>query len=88
MINENFYYIHFNAEKTKHKINFQGQEFHYVSNGNSGIHELVLTLAKNKSRPVYPLWIILDKDWNLIEYHEGEFKPEKLKEKLLKMAAL
>jgi thioredoxin-related protein len=88
MINENFYYIHFNAETTKQKINFQGQEFHYVSNGNSGIHELVLALSKNKIQPVYPLWVILDKNQNLIYYHEGQFDRKKLKEKLLEIPAL
>lgn len=82
MINENFHFINFEAEKTKEKIIFQGTEFTYLPNGNSGIHELALALSKNKKQPVYPLWIILDKNQNLMYYHEGEFKPEKMKEKL------
>jgi thiol-disulfide isomerase/thioredoxin len=82
LMNENFYFINFEAEKTKEKINFLGKEFNYLPNGNSGIHELVLVLSKNKNQPVYPLWIILDKNWNLVEYHEGLFKAEKMKEKL------
>lgn len=82
MIEENFYLINFEAEKTKEKINFQGKEFNYLPNGNSGIHELALALSKNKNQPVYPLWIILDKNQKLVYYHEGEFKPEKMKEKL------
>jgi thioredoxin-related protein len=88
MINEDFYFINFEAEKTKDTINFQGQEFNYLPNGNSGIHELALAFAKNKNQPVYPLWIILDKNQNLIDYHEGEFKPEKMKQKLLEISAL
>lgn len=87
MINENFYFIHFEAEKTKQKIRFQGKNFEYISNGNSGIHELVLALSKNKTQPAYPLWIILDKNQNLTEYHEGIFKPEKLKQKLLEISS-
>jgi thiol-disulfide isomerase/thioredoxin len=87
-INEDFYFINFEAEKTKEKIDFLGQEFNYLPNGNSGIHELVLALSKNKSQPVYPLWIVLDKNKNLIYYHEGEFKPEKMKAKLLEISAL
>lgn len=87
-INENFYFINFDAEKTKETIRFQGKEFTYLPNGNSGIHELVLALSKNKKQPVYPLWIVLDKDLNLIEYHEGLFKPEKLKQKLQEISAL
>ena len=81
-INENFNFINFEAEKTKGKIYFQGKEFNYLSNGSSGIHELVLALSKNKKQPVYPLWIILDENQNLIEYHEGYFNPKKLKAKL------
>lgn len=85
MINKDFHFINFEAEKTKSKINFQGREFNYLPNGSSGIHELTLALSKNKNQPVYPLWIILDKDQNLIEYHEGEFKSEKMRAKLFKI---
>ncbi len=88
MINENFHMINFEAEKTKHTINFQGKEFKYLPNGNSGIHELALALSKNKKEPVYPLWIVLDKNQNLVYYHEGEFKPEKMKEKLREISTL
>ncbi|ALR29382.1 thiol:disulfide interchange protein [Chryseobacterium sp. IHB B 17019] len=87
-INEDFYFINFEAEKTKERINFLGQEFNYLPNGNSGIHELTLALSKNKNQPVYPLWIFLDKNQNLVYYHEGEFKPEKVKEKLVEISAL
>lgn len=88
LINSKFNFINFEAEKTKDKIYFQGKEFNYLPNGNSGIHELVLALSKNKNQPVYPLWIILDENQNLIDYHEGQFKPEKLKQKLLEISAL
>ena len=82
MINEKFYFINFEPEKTKEKISFRGKVFNYLPNGTSGIHELALAVSKNKNQPVYPLWIILDKDQNLIEYHEGLFKPEEMKKKL------
>ncbi|CAH0283890.1 redoxin domain-containing protein [Chryseobacterium sp. Bi04] len=88
MMNEHFYFINFEAEKTKEKIHFQNQEFEYLQNGNSGIHELALALSKNKNQPVYPLWIILDKDQKLIYYHEGQFTAEKMKQKLLEVSAL
>lgn len=84
MMNENFHFINFEAEKTKEKINFQGKEFNYLPNGNSGIHELALALSKNKNQPVYPLWIILDENQKLVYYHEGLFEAEKMKEKLIK----
>lgn len=82
LINENFYFISFDAEKMRDKINFQGKEFDYLPTGNSGIHELALALSKNKSQPVYPLWVILDVNGNLAEYHEGLFTPEKMKKRL------
>ncbi|WP_390452964.1 thioredoxin fold domain-containing protein [Chryseobacterium sp. Alg-005] len=88
MMNEKVYFINFEAEKTKEKIRFQNQQFDYVSNGNSGIHGLALALSKNKNQPVYPLWIFLDKNQNLVYYHEGQLKPEKLKQKLLEISAL
>lgn len=88
LINENFYMINFEAEKTKEKIQFQGREFSYLPNGNSGIHELALALSKNKNQPVYPLWIVLDKDQKLMYYHEGLITPEVMKQKLLEISAL
>ncbi|MET3038242.1 thioredoxin fold domain-containing protein [Chryseobacterium sp. NRRL B-14859] len=87
-MNEHFYFINFEAEKTKETIRFQDHEFNYLSNGSSGIHELALALSKNKDQPVYPLWIILDKNQNLIYYHEGQFTAEKMKQKLLEISAL
>lgn len=87
-INDKFYFIPFEAEKMTETIRFQGKTFRYLPNGNSGIHELALALSKNKGRPVYPLWIILDKNQNLVDYHEGIFLPEELKKKLLEIPGL
>ncbi|WP_223601224.1 thiol:disulfide interchange protein [Chryseobacterium sp. GVT01B] len=88
MMNEQFYFINFEAEKTKETIRFQNQEFEYLQNGNSGIHELALALSKNKNQPVYPLWVFLDKHQNLVYYQEGQLTPEKMKEKLKEISAL
>ncbi len=88
LVNDNFYLVNFEAEKTKEKITFQGKEFGYLPNGSSGIHELALALSRNKDQPVYPLWIILDKDQKLVYYHEGMLKPETMKQKLLEISAL
>lgn len=88
IINTNYYLINFEAEKTKEKIKFQGKEFGYIPNGNSGIHELALALSKNKDQPVYPLWIVLDKDQKLVYYHEGLWMLENMKQKLLEISAL
>lgn len=88
LINDNFYLINFEAEKTKEKIRFQGKEFDYLSNGNSGIHELALALSKNKKQSVYPLWIFLDKNQKLVYYHEGAMSPEIMRQKLLEISVL
>lgn len=88
LINKHFYMVNFEAEKTKDKIRFQGREFRYLQNGNSGIHDLALALSKNKNQPVYPLWIVLDKDQKLVYYHEGLLAPETMKQKLLEISAL
>lgn len=88
IMNAHFYLINFEAEKTREKIRFQGKEFEYLSNGSSGVHELALALSKNKEQPVYPLWIFLDKNQNLVYYQEGLLTPEKMKQKLLEISAL
>ncbi|WP_241287619.1 thioredoxin family protein [Chryseobacterium indologenes] len=88
IMNEHFYLINFEAEKTRDKINFQGHEFEYLSNGSSGIHELALALSKNKNQPVYPLWVFLDKNQNLVYYQEGQMTPQQMKQKLKEISAL
>lgn len=88
LINDHFYLINFETEKMKEKIRFQGQEFSYLSNGSSGIHELALALSKNKQQPVYPLWIFLDKNQKLVYYHEGAMSPEIMRQKLLEISVL
>ncbi|KMQ60587.1 thiol:disulfide interchange protein [Chryseobacterium sp. BLS98] len=88
LINANFYLINFETEKTKENIKFQGREFEYLPNGNSGIHELALALSKNKDQLVYPLWIVLDKNQKLVYYHEGFWVPENMKQKLLEISVL
>ena len=88
LINENFYFISFDPEKMKERITFQGKEFSYLPNGSSGIHELALALSKNKKQLVYPLWIILDKNQHLIEYHEGQFKTEEFRQRLYEVVGL
>lgn len=82
LINKHLYFINFDAENTKEKIIFQGKEYNYLPNGNSGVHELAIAFSKNKNLPIYPLWIILDAEGTLVYYHEGFCAPEILKENL------
>lgn len=82
LLNDNFYLIKFEAEKTKETILFQNKKYSFISNGSSGIHELALAFSKNKTQPIYPIWIILDSENKLIHYQEGAFQPGKMESAL------
>ena len=70
LIDEKVYFITFNPEKYKESIKFLGKSYTYISNGNSGIHELAVELSSNK-KPVYPTWILIDKDGKILFQNEG-----------------
>jgi len=70
LIDAKVYYITFNPEKFKESITFVGKNYNYISNGNSGIHELAVELSSNK-KPVYPSWILIDKDGKVLFRNEG-----------------
>lgn len=70
LIDEKVYFITFNPEKYKESITFFGKNYNYISNGNSGIHELAVELSSNK-KPVYPTWILMDKDGKVLFRNEG-----------------
>jgi len=70
LIDEKVYFITFNPEKYKESITFFGKNYNYISNGNSGIHELAVELSSNK-KPVYPSWILIDKNGKILFRNEG-----------------
>lgn len=70
LMHEKVYFITFNPEKYKDSIKFFGGNFSYISNGNSGIHELAVELSSNK-KPVYPSWILIDRDGKVLFRNEG-----------------
>lgn len=71
-INQNFYFINFNAEE-KRDINFAGKTFHYKPTGtNTGIHELAETLTEGKT--TYPSLIILNPQNEIIFQYNGYLK--------------
>lgn len=74
LLNTHFSLIKMEAEKTKEDIIFLGKKYSFVPNGNSGLHEFVSAFSKNKSQPVYPLWMVMDKEGQLLYYQEGSFK--------------
>ena len=70
LIDEKVYFITFNPEKYKETIKFFGENYNYSSNGNSGIHELAVEISSNK-KPVYPSWILINKDGKVLFRNEG-----------------
>lgn len=70
LINEKVCFITFNPEKYKKPITFFDRNYNYISNGNSGIHELAVELSSNK-KPVYPSWILIDKYGKILFRNEG-----------------
>ncbi len=70
LIDEKVYFITFNPEKHKESITFFGENHTYISNGNSGIHELAVELSSNK-KPLYPSWILINKDGKVLFRNEG-----------------
>lgn len=69
LLNENVHFIIFDAEKSKEKIEFLGKTYQYISNGNSGIHELAMEFSGNQ-KPIYPTWVLLD-NRKILFYQEG-----------------
>jgi len=70
LMDEKVYFITFNPEKYKESITFFGENYKYISNGNSGIHELAFEFSSNK-KPVYPSWILIDKNGKVLLRNEG-----------------
>ncbi len=70
LINNKVYFITFNPEKYKESITFFGENYNYISNGNSGIHELAIELSSHK-KPVYPSWILINSEGKILFRQEG-----------------
>lgn len=78
LLNDNVYFIIFNPEKYRESITLFGENYNYISNGNSGIHELAVELSSNK-KPVYPVWILIDKDGKILFRNDGLIDNQTLK---------
>lgn len=71
-LNENFYFISFDAE-TKKDIIFNNHTFQFQPNGtNTGIHQLAIALATIENQVVYPTLTILESD-NSILFQQASF---------------
>jgi thioredoxin-related protein len=75
----NFYFVEFNAE-TKDSILFNEKIYYYKSSGlSTGIHELAIELGNQKEGISYPLWIILDKYYEVLLRQNGLLAGDDLK---------
>ena len=70
LMDEKVYFITFNPEKSKESIKLFGKNYDYISNGNSGIHELAVEISAHQ-KPVYPSWVLIDKDGKVLFRNEG-----------------
>lgn len=77
LLNEKVHFIIFDAEKFREEIDFLGKTYQYISNGNSGIHQLAMELSRNK-KSIYPTWILIDSG-EILFYQEGLIDNKTLK---------
>lgn len=81
---DRLYYTELDAE-SKEDILFNGYVYKYKNSGTTrGIHELVIALAAKKEPITYPLWIVLDQNYNILFRRNGLLEPQEIKE-IIKM---
>lgn len=79
VLNEKFYPVKFNAEQTEDVV-FRGTTFKYVSQGQSGYHQLAAALLNGQLS--YPNFVFLDEEFRIISVDQsssslpGYKKPE------------
>ena len=73
---EKYHFISINPEKHKKDIVFLDKKYSYVSNGSSGLHQIVYDLAGGRV-PAYPFWIFVDENQK-IKIYEGLLKEKEL----------
>lgn len=76
-LNNDFYFISFDAEKEQRTITFRGYPFTYRPNGrNSGVHTLAEALGTIDGELTYPAFVVLNKNYEIIfqynEFLDGE----------------
>ena len=73
---EKYHFISINPEKHKKDIVFLDKKYSYVSNGSSGLHQIVYDLAGGRV-PAYPFWVFVDENQK-IKIYEGLLKEKEL----------
>ncbi|TDE31441.1 thioredoxin family protein [Flavobacterium ranwuense] len=78
-LNNNFYFIHFNAEE-KRNVVFNKTTFQFKPTGNnSGTHELAIALGTVNKQLNFPVLCVLNSENEIVFQHNGYLKPKEFK---------
>ena len=82
VLNEKYYFISFDGEH-KESVLFRNRWFKYIPNGrNTGTHELAIALATIDRSLVYPSFVVLNSDYEII-FQYGAFLESVAMKKIL-----
>jgi thioredoxin-related protein len=71
VLNEQYYFVSFNGE-SKAPVHFREHTFRFLPNGrNSGTHELAQALGATEGQLVYPTFLILDENYEVVFQHNA-----------------
>lgn len=77
LAHEGVYFAEFNAEQNK-DVSFKGEVYPFKPTGKgTGMHGLVEYFVQGK-HVSFPLWVILDKELNVLDSYTGYLRPEEL----------
>ena len=76
LLDEKTYYSRINAE-SKDTIRFN-QTLYYPSSYQNGLHELTLAVAGKNEQPSFPMWVIINKENEILYRQNGLVKPKDL----------
>jgi len=70
-LNDNYYYVSFNAE-SRESIHFHGNTFAFEPRSrNTGTHELAKALGTVDGSLLYPTFVILNPEYEIVFQHDG-----------------
>lgn len=78
LLNEGYYFVSFDGEQ-RAEVVFQGRIFRYQPTGrNTGTHELAAALGTSDDSLIYPAFLILNTDYEVIFQHNAFLNSEQL----------
>ena len=85
LLEEKTYYINLNAE-SKDSLKFN-ETLYRPSSYKNGLHEFTLAVSGQNQQPAFPMWVIFNKDYEIIYRQTGLVKPKDLTEVLKTLLA-